>query len=300
MSRRLLTFIVFAVALAGGGTYYYLSHRTADAPAPITAAVTRGDVVAKVDATGTLAPVTTVQVGSQVSGTIKALHADYNSKVRKGEVVAELDPSLFQTQVDQARSTLIKAQADADRAKVEADDAATKARRAQELFDQKLIARNDLETAQATASQAQAAVKSARRMITQARAALNQSQVNLEHTIITRADRRHRHLAQRGRRPDGRREHVGADAVRHRAGPDAHAGQRQHRRIRHRAHRRRPAGDVPRGRVSRPRPSTAPSRRCGSTEDRAERRQLHDDDRRAEPDLKLKPGMTANVTVQTR
>ena len=185
MSRRLLTFIVFAVALAGGGTYYYLSHRTADAPAPITAAVTRGDVVAKVDATGTLAPVTTVQVGSQVSGTIKALHADYNSKVRKGEVVAELDPSLFQTQVDQARSTLIKAQADADRAKVEADDAATKARRAQELFDQKLIARNDLETAQATASQAQAAVKSAEAMITQARAALNQNQVNLGHTIIT-------------------------------------------------------------------------------------------------------------------
>ena len=184
MSRRLLTFVVLA-ALAGGGIFYYRSSHAEQPPTPITAAVTRGDVVAKVDATGTLAPVTTVQVGSQVSGTIKALHADYNSKVKKGQVVAELDPSLFQTQVDQARSTLIKAQADADRAKVELDDATIKARRAQELYDQKLIARNDLETAQATAAQADAALKSAQAMITQAGAALNQNQVNLGHTIIT-------------------------------------------------------------------------------------------------------------------
>jgi HlyD family secretion protein len=184
MSKRLLTFIVLAVSLVGGGIYYYRSHQGADAPAPMTAAVTRGDVIAKVDATGTLAAVTTVQVGTQVSGTIKALHADYNSEVKKGQIVAELDSSLFQTQVDQARSTLIKVQADTDRAKVELDDATSKARRAQELYDQKLISRNDLETAVATASQAEAALKSAQAMVTQARAALNQNQVNLDHTII--------------------------------------------------------------------------------------------------------------------
>ena len=185
MSRRLLTFLVLAVVLAGGGIYYYRSHNAVEAPSPVTAAVTRGDVIAKVDATGTLAPVKTVQVGSQVSGTIKALHADYNSEVKKGQVVAELDPSLFQTQVDQARSTLVKVQADGDRAKVELDDAMSKARRAQELYDQKLISRNDLETAQATAAQAAAAIKSAQAMVTQARASLNQTQVNLAHTIIT-------------------------------------------------------------------------------------------------------------------
>ena len=184
MSKRLLTFIVLAVSLVAGGIYYYRSHEGADAPAPMTAAVTRGDVIAKVDATGTLAAVTTVQVGTQVSGTIKALHADYNSEVKKGQIVAELDSSLFQTQVDQARSTLIKVQADTDRAKVELDDATSKARRAQELYDQKLISRNDLETAVATASQAEAALKSAQAMVTQARAALNQNQVNLDHTII--------------------------------------------------------------------------------------------------------------------
>ena len=185
MTTRLLTLLVLAVVLAGGGIYYYRSHNATEASSPVTAAVTRGDVVAKVDATGTLAPVTTVQVGSQVSGTIKALHADYNSEVKKGQVVAELDPSLFQTQVEQARSTLVKVQADGDRAKVELDDATSKARRAQELYDQKLISRNDLETAQATAAQAEAAIKSAQAMVTQARAALNQNQVNLGHTIIT-------------------------------------------------------------------------------------------------------------------
>jgi HlyD family secretion protein len=184
MTKRLLTFIVLAVLLAGGGVYYYRSHRAADAPAPMTTAVTRGDVIAKVEATGTLAAVTTVQVGTQVSGTIKALHADYNSHVKKGQIVAELDSSLFQTQVEQARSTLMKVQADVDRAKVELGDATSKARRAQELYDQKLISRNDLETAVATASQAEAALKSAQAMVTQARAALNQNQVNLDHTII--------------------------------------------------------------------------------------------------------------------
>jgi HlyD family secretion protein len=184
MSRRLLTFIVLAAVLIGGGFYYYRLHRTPQAPSPVTAAVTRGDVVAKVDATGTLAAVTTVQVGSQVSGTIKALHADYNSEVKKGQVVAELDPSLFQTQVEQARATLAKAQSDVDRARVELDDANAKARRAQELSDQKLISRNDLETAQTTAKQAEASVKSAQAQLTQTRAALNQNQVNLDHTII--------------------------------------------------------------------------------------------------------------------
>ena len=104
--------------------------------------MTRGDVIAKVNATGTLQPVTTVQVGTQVSGTIKALHADFNSEVQKGQVVAELEPSLFQTQVEQARATMTRLQADADRAQVDVQDTQSKLRRAQELFDQKLIARN--------------------------------------------------------------------------------------------------------------------------------------------------------------
>jgi len=185
MPKRLLILTLVAVALAGGGLVYYRAQNAAKVPTPVTAEVTRGDVVAKVDATGTLAPVTTVQVGSQVSGTVKALFVDFNAHVRKGQVIAELDPSLFQTQVDQARATLIKSQSDVDRAKVEVDDSSSKFRRAQELSDQKLISRNDLETAQSTAMQAEAALKSVEAQVTQARASLNQAQVNLQHTIIT-------------------------------------------------------------------------------------------------------------------
>ena len=184
MSKRLMVFVIVAIAVIGGGVAYYRSHNAAKGPVPVTATVTRGDVIAKVDATGTLGAVTTVQVGSQVSGTIKALHADYNSKVSKGQIVAELDPSLFETQVEQARATLIKAESDVDRSKVELDDANVKAKRAQELSDQKLISQNDLDTAVTTAKQADAALKSAQAQLTQARAALNQNQVNLDHTII--------------------------------------------------------------------------------------------------------------------
>jgi len=184
MMKRLLTWIVIAAVLIGGGLWYYRSRSATKAPAPVTAAVTRGDVIAKVDATGTLAAVTTVQVGSQVSGAIKALHADYNSQVKKGQVIAELDPSLFQTQVEQARANLVKAESDVEHARVEVNDSATKAKRAQELSDQKLISRNDLDTAVAAAAQAEASLKSAQAQVTQARAALNQNQVTLDHTII--------------------------------------------------------------------------------------------------------------------
>ena len=184
MNKRLILIIAVVAAIGVGSIAYSRARSTSKEASPITAAVTRGDVVEKVSATGTLQPVTTVQVGTQVSGTIKALYADFNSEVRKGQVIAELEPSLFQTQVEQARATMTRLQADADRAKVEVQDTESKSRRAQELFDQKLISRNDVETAQSSAMQAEASLKSAQAQITQARAALNQVQVNLNNTII--------------------------------------------------------------------------------------------------------------------
>jgi HlyD family secretion protein len=184
MNRRLTVIIAIVAAIGIGSVAYSRARSTSKDAAPITAVVTRGDVVEKVSATGTLQPVTTVQVGTQVSGTIKALYADFNSEVHKGQVIAELEPSLFQTQVEQAQATMTRLQADADRARVEVQDTDAKSRRAQELFDQKLISRNDLETAQSSAMQAEASLKSAQAQITQARAALNQVQVNLNNTII--------------------------------------------------------------------------------------------------------------------
>ena len=185
MKRRTLLSLAAISALTLGGAVYYRSTLKAEAPRFMTAEVTRGDVVQTVEATGTLEAVTTVQVGSQVSGTIASLHADFNSIVRKGDVVARLDPSLMQAQVDQAEATIVRLDAEVDRARVALDDANVKLRRAKDLFEQRLIAKMDLDSADATAAQAQAAVKSAQAQVTQARASLNQNRVNLSHTVIT-------------------------------------------------------------------------------------------------------------------
>jgi HlyD family secretion protein len=185
MKRLML--VVLAVLLAGAvgvRAYYKRSNQTAH-PNFTTAMVTSGPVVNRVQATGTLQAVTTVAVGSQVSGTISSLHADFNSRVRKGQVLARLEPSLFQTQVEQAEATVQRLQADVERAVVEVEDAAAKLRRAEQLSTQQLIAASDLDTARTTARQAEAGLKSARAQLAQARAAVNQSRVNLGHATIT-------------------------------------------------------------------------------------------------------------------
>jgi HlyD family secretion protein len=164
---------------------FYRTSGGGDAPAYNTATVTRGDLVETVEATGTLDAVTTVQVGSQVSGTIASLQADFNSVVKKGQVIARLDPSLLQAQVDQAEATIVRLQADVERARVSLDDARLKLDRARALFAEGLIPRADLETADTTERQADASVKAAQAQVTQARAALNQNRVNLGHTVIT-------------------------------------------------------------------------------------------------------------------
>ena len=184
MTKRLLLIILAISAVSVTVAAYYRAGGDAAAPAFTTAAVTRGDIVDTVEATGALEAVTTVQVGTQVSGTIRKLYADYNTPVKKGQIVAELEPSLFQTQVDAANATVVRLNADVESARVQLEDAQVKLRRAQELWDKQLIARTDLETAEANARQAEASLKAAQAQVTQSRAALRQQQVNLGHTII--------------------------------------------------------------------------------------------------------------------
>jgi HlyD family secretion protein len=173
------------IAIVAGVAAYTQVARSDSTPAPMTARVTRGSIVDTVDATGTIQPLTTVQVGTQVSGTIKSLAADFNTRVRRGQVIAVLEPSLFQTQVEQAKATVAKLQADAERAGVDVRDSQAKLRRATELSARQLISASDLDTAVTAANQAEAQVKSAEAQIVQARAQLEQAQVNLGHTIIT-------------------------------------------------------------------------------------------------------------------
>jgi HlyD family secretion protein len=183
MKRAIIALVL--LALAGGGGYaYYKYRKKAPEPTVMTAAVTRGDIADTVGATGTLQAVTTVQVGTQVSGTIQELHADFNSLVKKDQVIARLDPSLFATQIEQGRANLIRAQADLERLKVSLDDARTKQKRAHELSDRQLIPQSELDTADVNTRSIEAQIRSSQAQVTQAEASLNQNQVNLEHTVI--------------------------------------------------------------------------------------------------------------------
>jgi HlyD family secretion protein len=181
--KRILLLLATVVVVAG--TVYYFRARSTAATVPVTAIVARGDVVEAVDATGTVEPVTTVQVGTQVSGTIQALLADFNDTVRQGQVIARLEPSLFQAQVEQAEATLARIEADVERATVQVEDASARLRRARDLMAQQLISQSDLETAETTALEAAAGARAARAQVIQARASLNQARVNLGHTVIT-------------------------------------------------------------------------------------------------------------------
>jgi len=184
-SRRRVALVVVAVAAAsvGVGAYYYTR-----APAPpqvTTAAVSRGSVTRTVATTGTVQPVTSVSVGSQVSGTVSWLGADFNTIVQKGQILARLDPSLLEAQVAQARSGVVKAKADLDRSRVTLDDAQMKFSRAKTLADRELLSRSDLDVAALNVASAAATLKGSDAQVVQAQASLNQAQVNLDHTIIT-------------------------------------------------------------------------------------------------------------------
>jgi HlyD family secretion protein len=174
--------VVIALAVTVGAYYRYRSN--GEEPQVTTMPIGRGDVLDTVGATGALEAVTTVQVGTQVSGTIQALYADFNSIVRKGQVIARLDPSLFNTQIEQARANLIRAEADVERLRVGLDDATSKLKRAEGLAARQLISASDFEAAQVNVRAAEAQLRSSQAQVTQARASMNQNQVNLQHTVI--------------------------------------------------------------------------------------------------------------------
>src|SRR5436190_4246757 len=197
MKRAIIGLLIVVAVGAGVGAIYV--RRGGPEVQVQTSPITRGDIVDTVGATGTLQAVTTVQVGSQVSGNIQWLGADFNSIVKKGQVVARLDASLFEAQLQQARANLnqtranlTKAQSDLDRTKVQLTDAQQKYTRAKELAAKGLVPQSELDaakiavdTAQAGLASQEATVNQAQAAVTQSQASVNQNQVNLDHTIIT-------------------------------------------------------------------------------------------------------------------
>jgi HlyD family secretion protein len=149
-----------------------------------TTVVDRGPIVAKVTATGTLSALVTVQVGTQVSGRIEKILVDFNSTVKKGQVIAKIDPLLFQAALEQARANYAAGEGNVTNLQAKADDAKLQYDRAQALFERKAIAQQDLDTARANSRAADGALVAAKGNLMQAKASLHQAQVNLNYTTI--------------------------------------------------------------------------------------------------------------------
>jgi HlyD family secretion protein len=161
---------VGVVLALGVGAIFLLGGRGRSEPKYRTAKVDTGNVTQAVTATGTLSAVTTVKVGSVVSGNVAALHADFNKTVKKGDLLAELDPVPFQEKVDQLKAAL-------EKAKVDERNSEISLRREKALWDQQLAAQADLDQAQANFDSAKAAVG-------QAQASLAQGQTDLRNSKI--------------------------------------------------------------------------------------------------------------------
>jgi HlyD family secretion protein len=155
-----------------------------EAPEYQTSVAEAGSVVSRVSTSGSLQAVVTVDVGSQVSGRIQELFADFNSPVKKGERIAKIDPSLFQASVVQAEANVAAAKANVTRLTVAAEDAERQAKRASEVYAQRLISETERDTAVANGRSARASVEQAQAQLLQSRAQLEQASTNLRYTDI--------------------------------------------------------------------------------------------------------------------
>ena len=181
---RYLIVALLSVLLAVGGYAYWRRGQEAAQGAYVTEPIERGSIASIVTATGTVNPVTTVQVGTYVSGPIQAIYVDFNSPVKKGQLVAKIDPAPFQVKVLQAEADVAN-----NRAKVEKDRADLKLKRLtldrnRELLKKNLISQNDVDTAKSNYDQAVAQLALDRASIKQSEASLQEARINLAYTDI--------------------------------------------------------------------------------------------------------------------
>ena len=190
-TKRRLAAVALLVALVAAGGFWYWGDR-ANAAEYMTAKVERGNLRNTVTATGTLQAVTTVQVGSQASGTLSALYADFNSTVKKGQLLAQLDPSVAQAQVQQARANLAQAQAQLQQARsgVGQSQAGVAQSRAgiTDARAKALAAGSTTQNQQANVSAAEANVAVLKAQMDDARSILNQEQSLLQSGVISQRE----------------------------------------------------------------------------------------------------------------
>jgi HlyD family secretion protein len=185
VSRLRLPSILGAIAvLAVGGWWWFHRDARPDAGGYRTATVERGDVRVSISATGTLAAISTVDVGSQISGQVTDVLVDFNDRVTKGQVIARIDPSTYQAQIAQGSAQVASARANLATAQATLRNAEADYARKAQLAQQQLIARGDLDLARAARDQARAQVNAAQAQITQQQASTQTTRLNLQRTVI--------------------------------------------------------------------------------------------------------------------
>jgi HlyD family secretion protein len=186
MFKKYVRWVIALLALAGiaFGVWRWQTSHAAPEVTYRSAPVEKRRIVAKVTASGTLQATVTVQVGAQVSGRIAKLGADFNSVVKKGEIIAKIDPQLFIAAVEQARANHLQAKASLVKAVAQQRDAEMSQMRTKSLTDQGLASATELQAADTNVAVMIAQTELAKANLEQAVAALNQAQVNLSYTDI--------------------------------------------------------------------------------------------------------------------
>jgi len=181
MKKIVIVALILVITAVGG---YFVFARREPAVTFKTAKIERGDIVSAVSATGNLAAVVTVQVGTQVSGTIQKLFVDYNSPVKRGQVIAQIDPSLFSAQLEQTRGNYLNAQATLQKAKADLADARRTLERNRQLLKDGVVSQSDFDAADNRYQMALATVKAAEGSVAQTRGSFSQSETNLRYATI--------------------------------------------------------------------------------------------------------------------
>ena len=179
-----IVILLLVVGAIGGGIWYFVQSTKEPPLKFITARAERGDLRSVIIATGTVQPVSMVNVGTQISGTIKALYFDYNSQVKKGQLIAQIDPATQEAQVQQSAAALAALEADVLDAKATLVLAQQDVKRSRELFEGDLIARSELDAAEASFASAKARLSAAGAKIVQQQASLEQAKLQLSYTHI--------------------------------------------------------------------------------------------------------------------
>ncbi|MBM3299191.1 MAG: efflux RND transporter periplasmic adaptor subunit, partial [Deltaproteobacteria bacterium] len=178
--------IVMVLVAISSGIYMLFAAKSSQGPDLqfVTVPVEKANLKAEINSTGTIKPRVEVLVGSQVSGTIKALYADFESVVKQGQLIALIDPDTYKAKADQARANLMSAKAELNKAEVTLVDQVRNLRRKEELIKTSSVSQSEFDTAQATADTARAAVEVAKAKVSQMEANLEEADLQLKYTRI--------------------------------------------------------------------------------------------------------------------